>query len=214
MAGTRKDARWVAWRRLGGRLVLVLVVFASGYLGARLGLLHAPVAKASHNFPEVSDGAFYHDFVDFLVDNGIPAGCQLAPPLYCGAQPVTRGQMAVFLKKLADLSCLRREGTEVIFEGCNVHIRSGAGATDAPVNGLGNLIVGYHEAFPDDDRTGSDNLVVGPFHSHASYGGLVAGYNNAISGPHASVSGGDANTASGGYASVSGGFGNMAAGII
>jgi hypothetical protein len=73
----------------------------------------------------------WHRPVDFLVDNGITAGCQLAPPLYCGAQPVTRGEMAVFLKKLADLFCMRREGNDVIFEGCNVHVRSGAGATDA-----------------------------------------------------------------------------------
>jgi hypothetical protein len=91
------------WRPLVGRLVLVLVVFASGYLGARLGLLHAPVAQASHNFGDVPDSVFYHDFVDFLVDNGITAGCQLVPPLYCGEDPVTRGQMAVFLKKLFDL---------------------------------------------------------------------------------------------------------------
>jgi hypothetical protein len=69
------------------------VVFASGYLGARLGLLHAPVAQASHNFPDVSDGYFAHDFVDFLVSNGITSGCQLAPPLFCPEQPVTRGQM-------------------------------------------------------------------------------------------------------------------------
>jgi hypothetical protein len=164
-----------AWKRLVGRLGLVLVVFASGYLGARLGMVTAPVAQASHNFPDVSDGYFAHAFVDFLVNNGITSGCQLAPPLFCPAQPVTRGEMVVFLKRLADLTCMRREGNDVIFEGCNVHIRSGAGYTGAPVNGLGNLVVGYNEAFPDDDRTGSHNLVVGAFHSYSSSGGLVAG---------------------------------------
>jgi predicted nucleic acid-binding protein len=92
-----------AWRQLVGRLLLVLVVFTSGYLGARLGMVSAPVAQASHNFPDVSDGYFAHDFVDFLVNNGITSGCQLAPPLFCPEQPVTRGQMAVFLKKLADV---------------------------------------------------------------------------------------------------------------
>jgi hypothetical protein len=131
-----------AWKQLVGRLVLVLVVFASGYLGTRVGMVSAPVAQASHNFGDVPDGVFYHAFVQFLVDNGITSGC--APGQFCGDDPVTRGQMAVFLKKLADLFCMRREGNGVIFEGCNVHVRSGAGATET-VNGLGNLIVGYNE---------------------------------------------------------------------
>jgi GAF domain-containing protein len=251
-------------RRLGSRLVLVLVVFASGYLGARLSLLHAPAAQASHNFGDVPDSAFYHDYVDFLVNNGITSGCSVTPPLYCGEAPVTRGEMAVFLKKLADLvdqrvtatlagnttalqaqitalenelavaqgtiACLRREGNDVIFEGCNVHVRSGAGATNAPVNGLGNLIVGYNEIDPrfPEDRTGSHNLVVGPEHTYSSHGGLVAGFSNEVSGPHASVSGGfdsrasgigasvsggDTNVASGNFASVSGGFSNQASGV-
>jgi hypothetical protein len=49
----------------------------------------------------VPPGAFYHDFVQFLVDNGITAGC--GPGLFCGEQVVTRGQTAVFLKKLFDV---------------------------------------------------------------------------------------------------------------
>ena len=37
--------------------------------------------------------------------------------------------------------------------------------------------------------------VVGPYHTYASYGGLVAGYNNSISAAYAAVSGGRSNTA-------------------
>ena len=38
----------------------------------------------------------------------------------------------------ATITCLQMEGNaDLIVEGCNLHIRSGAGATDAPVNGLG-----------------------------------------------------------------------------
>jgi hypothetical protein len=33
----------------------------------------------------------------------------------------------------------------VYFDGCNVNIRSGSGATDGTLNGLGNLVVGYNE---------------------------------------------------------------------
>jgi hypothetical protein len=89
-----------AWRQLVGWLLLVLVVFTSGFLGARLGMVSAPVAQASHNFSDVPDNAFYHAFVQFLVDNGITSGC--GGGLFCGEEAVTRGQMAVFLKKLSD----------------------------------------------------------------------------------------------------------------
>ncbi len=49
-------------------------------------------------------------------------------------------------------------------------------------------------------------------HTYSSYGGLVAGSGNIISGPFASVSGGRGNSASGPSASVSGGFLNGASG--
>jgi hypothetical protein len=91
------------WCQLCCRLVLVVVVFVSGYLGARLGMVATPVAQASHNFADVPDSAFYHDNVDFLVDNQITSGCQVTPPLYCPEQSVTRGQMAVFLDRTADV---------------------------------------------------------------------------------------------------------------
>jgi hypothetical protein len=104
---------------------------------------------------------------------------------------------------------------DVVFEGCNVHIRSGAGATDdgGVLTGLGNLIIGYNEdTDPPNERTGSHNLIIGPQHTYSSYGGVVAGSRNTISGEHASVSGGSFNTASGERASVSGGQGNTASG--
>ena len=85
-------------RRLLGQVVLVLAVTAGAFVGAKLGLLGTREVGASHNFSDVPTAVFYHDFVQFLVDNGITAGC--APSLFCGEAPVTRGQAAVFLKKL------------------------------------------------------------------------------------------------------------------
>jgi hypothetical protein len=111
-------------------------------------------------------------------------------------------------------------GPHIIFTGANVHVRSGSGKTDdnssSPINpgtltGLGNLVVGYNR-YNSSPRSGSHNLVIGDNHTFTSYGGLVAGNANFISGPYASVSGGLANTASGTYASVSGGGGNTASG--
>src|SRR5262245_20557129 len=86
------------WRRLRiGRRFAALLVHS--VLAATAVLSGGGVARASHNFSDVADSAFYHNFVDFLVQNGITGGC--GPGLYCGEDAVTRGQVAVFLKRLA-----------------------------------------------------------------------------------------------------------------
>lgn len=109
------------------------------------------------------------------------------------------------------LACLSKDGDDVVFEKCNVYIRSGSGKTDGEVNGLGNLIIGYNETSGENlKRTGSHNLVIGPEHAYTSFGGLVAGRENTLSAPYASVTGGRLNTASGLGASVSGGSVNTA----
>jgi hypothetical protein len=121
-------------------------------------------------------------------------------------------QIASLQSKLVHFS---RSGNEVFLSGANLHIVNGQGGTDT-INGLGNLIVGYNEARGDgtDNRTGSHNLVVGNWNNYSSFGGLVGGRYNEISGAYASVSGGDTNTASDYAASVSGGFGNTASGEL
>ncbi|MCC6699046.1 MAG: hypothetical protein IT365_25710, partial [Candidatus Hydrogenedentes bacterium] len=100
-------------------------------------------------------------------------------------------------------------GPHLIIEGCNVHVRSGSGDTEDAegLTGLGNLIIGYNEP-PDPvvhGRLGSHNLVLGSFHEYSSWGGLVAGYHNAVTGRFSSASGGSFNLASGDGSSASGG---------
>jgi uncharacterized protein YoxC len=105
-------------------------------------------------------------------------------------------------------------GTEMYITGANLNIRNGLGATDGGsgvTNGLGNLIVGYNENELHSPRGGSHNIV-GAHHGYRSYGGLVAGVENMISGPYASVSGGAFNNAKAVGSSVSGGFNNEAGG--
>lgn len=109
------------------------------------------------------------------------------------------------------------KGPHVIFEGANVHVRSGYGSTDeeflvtGTLTGLGNFIVGYNELYNGwGTRSGSHNLVVGPFHSYSSYGGMVAGSRNTISGRQSSVVGGYLNAATEVYTSVTGGGFNTA----
>ena len=114
------------------------------------------------------------------------------------------------------------KGPHVIFRGANVHIESGSGTT-VDTTGLGNMLVGYDSdsatgacvtATIDANRNGSHNLIVGDCHQFTDSGGLVAGFNNQVTGPYSSVSGGAGNTASGYETSVSGGVGNTASEIV
>lgn len=98
----------------------------------------------------------------------------------------------------------------LVFQGINVQIRSQSGPTD--LDGTGNLIVGWNEALPSLDRSGSNNLVIGNNHSYSSHNGFVTGYQNAISSPFASVCGGRNNSAQGESSSVTGGEDNTASG--
>jgi hypothetical protein len=126
-------------------------------------------------------------------------------------------RIAALKQKLRHLaSASDEEGRpEVVITGANLRIVNGLGTTDT-TNKLGNLIVGYNEPRnqPDspDVRTGSHNVVVGRRHNFTSFGGLVVGDFNEISGAFSSVSGGEVNTASNSWSSVCGGSGNTAAG--
>ncbi|MBN2694788.1 hypothetical protein JXR93_09010, partial [bacterium] len=101
----------------------------------------------------------------------------------------------------------------VRFTGVNLQVVSGSGLTDGIVNGKGNLIVGYNELNPNySDKTGSHNIVVGTKHNYSSFGGLVVGEMNTISGEYSSISGGRVGVASGKYSSIAGGNTNTASG--
>jgi len=98
----------------------------------------------------------------------------------------------------------------VQFSGVNVQVISGAGKTSAAVNGLGNVVIGYDENPKAHAQTGSHNLILGEEQSFTSYGGIAAGFGNAIGGPFASVTGGGENSATGKEASISGGWRDVA----
>ncbi len=95
------------------------------------------------------------------------------------------------------------------FSGVNLQLLSGAGKTNAAVNGEGNLVIGYDEK--PGAQTGSHNLVLGTEQAYTSYGSLIAGERNTDSAPFSDVFGA-VNTASGEYASVIGGLENTASG--
>jgi hypothetical protein len=85
-----------------------------------------------------------------------------------------------------------------------VQVVSGAGKTNAAVNGLGNLVIGYDENEGKHAQTGSHDLVLGEEQTFTSFGGIVAGRFSTVSGEFASVLGGFKNTAEGKLSSVLG----------
>ena len=95
------------------------------------------------------------------------------------------------------------------FSGVNVQVVNGEGST-VLTNGEGNFVIGYDEL--PREQTGSHDLILGSEQEFTSYGGILAGAHNTISGPYASVTGGFGNTASGESAWASGGEGNIASG--
>jgi hypothetical protein len=154
---------------------------------------------------------------------GFGAGYALDPAAVTAKQPDPPGLAhrverleAVVTQLGAKIGCIQTVGTfDVIFDGCNVHIRNGSGDTET-ANGLGNLIIGYNERYENDRphvvRSGSHNLVVGPRHEYTGVGGFVAGQENTVSSKFASIAGGTDNVADNIGAAISGGFANRASG--
>jgi hypothetical protein len=50
-------------------------------------------------FGDVFFGDYNADYIEGVYDDGITAGCQASPLLYCPTQSIPRGQMAVFIEK-------------------------------------------------------------------------------------------------------------------
>ena len=119
-------------------------------------------------------------------------GCQLVQGLYSGLK-VNDGSVQV--------------------KGGDVFVKNGLKDTET-TNGCGNVIIGYNEPGGFNDRSGSHMLVVGNKLNYTSYGGIVAGQENAAFGAFSSVSGGTLNVASGEFSTVTAGDANVATLII
>jgi hypothetical protein len=119
--------------------------------------------------------------------------------------------ITAFEDKTASISVV---GNDFMITGKNVFILDGSGDTKS-TSGLGNLTIGYNAGRQGggDDRSGAHNLILGDENNYGSYGGLVAGNANTISGPYATVLGGFVNKAKAFGATVSGGEFNIASGV-
>jgi uncharacterized repeat protein (TIGR01451 family) len=68
------------------------------------GSAYAPPLATGTIFGDVPANAFAAAWIEELYNRGVTSGCQASPLLYCPGNPVTRGQMAVFLSKTFGLS--------------------------------------------------------------------------------------------------------------
>jgi hypothetical protein len=69
-------------------------------------LYYAPQVSPGPATPTFNDVPASHplfQYIEALKASSVTGGCQASPPLYCPDDPVTRGQMAVFLSKLVGL---------------------------------------------------------------------------------------------------------------
>jgi S-layer homology domain len=60
-------------------------------------------APGTATFTDVPTSHPFFQFIEALYASGITGGCQASPPKFCPGNPVTRGQMAVFLAKALGL---------------------------------------------------------------------------------------------------------------
>jgi len=65
--------------------------------------LQVSPAPATATFNDVPTSHVFFRFIQALAAAGITSGCSASPPLYCPDDPVTRGQMAVFLSRALGL---------------------------------------------------------------------------------------------------------------
>lgn len=105
-------------------------------------------------------------------------------------------------------------GTDIVVSGANLKVQNGQGTTET-TNGTGNIIIGYNGLRAEgNDRTGSHNLIIGDMQNFTSYGGLVAGKENSIQAPYATIAGGEGNTVRSSSGAILGGYKNETGGML
>ena len=171
---------------------------------ALISLCFSLSAQETINYPYNPDGnadgnITVPDLADFLVNYGntfTPTEIQIdgvgLAEVIGQLQATVEAQQA-YITQLQQYISISEE--TILISGANLQVVNGQGSTLENVNGTGNIIIGYDEEdlSGNADKSGSHNLVVGSGHTYSSFGGIVVGYNNSITGHFSSVSGGQYN---------------------
>jgi glucose/arabinose dehydrogenase/PKD repeat protein len=86
------DYTWTSWSQGGPKTQTITANASATY-----------TARFDGGFDDVPPGAKFAVDIAWLFNNGITAGCDDSPPLFCPNGLVTRGQMATFLVRALDL---------------------------------------------------------------------------------------------------------------
>jgi hypothetical protein len=73
------------------------VLWSTGRGSGKRSGVAKPEREWRTGFADTPPWTLYYPFVNTVALNGVAGGCLASPPLFCWANPVTRGQMAVFL---------------------------------------------------------------------------------------------------------------------
>ncbi len=117
-----------------------LVVAVTAAIAAPIG------AFAADRFTDVPDTNIFHDDITWLAEAGVTQGCN--PPAndeFCPGDPVTRQQMAAFMRRLADSQAVDA-GT---LEGVGADGFVGAGAADSVTPAMTTAEPGVAQAASD-----------------------------------------------------------------
>jgi hypothetical protein len=93
---------------------------------------------------------------------------------------------------------------DVVFSDTNLVVTNGSGSTQS-TNGKGNLIMGYN-AYTDEERTGSHNIIVGDNNTFTSTASLIVGDDHSLAGHGSAIIGGELNLLSGDASVIIGGY--------
>ena len=140
---------------LGGLLVGVIVVAGGIFLGGRF------VAQASHDFSDVSTGAFFHESVGWAKDREVTVGC--GGGNFCPSNATKRGEMVVFLDRAAD-----------VFTPAIIDTTEAVGAVDMDVGVILCPTAGYAPSYPQQAVMAANGAIISaaaaPFVSLSAWG--------------------------------------------
>lgn len=110
-------------------------------------VLAATMVTANHQFTDVPNSAYYHDAVDWIKDHNITAGCNQAGTKYCPTSNVTRGDMAIFLKKTHELApavaTATDDGTQTFNTGTLTDVTGAAATVTVPSGQTARLVITF-----------------------------------------------------------------------
>jgi peptidyl-Asp metalloendopeptidase len=96
----------------------------------------ATVVPITASFSDVPLGDPFFGFVEFMYQGGYSGGCATAPLRYCPTDPITRGQMAVFLERTKRGALFSHTATGAVFTDVSVSTPFAGSIEQVSIDGI------------------------------------------------------------------------------